>query len=117
MYANKDDEEVLVAWFRNKYECSECAESWENEWSCMCNDHCPTCNREMTPSDSEDLSEPPSLAHFEGIALSKLKRLTVWKGLTPTVRRAILKIAALSVSVRDAKRFAEKELEMWGSRY
>lgn len=117
MYANKDDEEVLAAWFRNKYECSECGESWEDEWSCMCNDHCPTCNLELTPYDSEDLSEPPSQAHFERIALTKLKRLTAWRGLAPALKRVILKVAALSVPARDAKRFAERELEMWGSKY
>lgn len=117
MYANNDDDVNLVAWFRNKYECTHCDENWEDEWSCMCNDHCPTCNREITPYDSEDLSEPTSQAHFERIALIKLKGLSAWRRLTLPVQQVLVKVAALSVPARDAKRFAERELEMWGSKY
>jgi hypothetical protein len=31
------------------------AEEWEDVWGCMCNDRCPACNTECTPSNSERL--------------------------------------------------------------
>ncbi len=40
--------------YRNCYECS-CGEEWEDVWGCMCNDRCPACNTECTPSNSERL--------------------------------------------------------------
>ena len=40
--------------FRNDYECS-CGETWSDEWSCMCNDRCPKCNKEIEPSQSQEL--------------------------------------------------------------
>jgi regulator of RNase E activity RraB len=43
-------------WFRNKYHHDECAVSWQDEHSCMCNDRCPSCNAEIEPEDSDDLS-------------------------------------------------------------
>ncbi len=47
-----------MAWFRNQYVCEECKESWEDEWSCGCDDDCPHCGaRHMEPIDSIDLTE------------------------------------------------------------
>ena len=47
-----------MAWFRNHYICERCDETWEDEWSCMCDDDCPHCGaRHMTPSKSDDLTE------------------------------------------------------------
>jgi hypothetical protein len=47
-----------MAWFRNQYVCEECEESWEDEWSCCCDDDCPHCGaRHMEPVDSIDLTE------------------------------------------------------------
>lgn len=46
-----------MAWFRNKYECYRCAEVWEDEWSCGCDDECPNCEaRDVGAYDSEDLT-------------------------------------------------------------
>ncbi|WP_285905148.1 hypothetical protein [Pseudodesulfovibrio pelocollis] len=42
--------------YRNYYECS-CGHTWEDEWSCMCNDRCPECRLEIEPYDSEDLTD------------------------------------------------------------
>ena len=37
---------------------SQNARAWTDEWSCMCDDECPHCGaRDMTPFDSEDLTE------------------------------------------------------------
>lgn len=46
-----------MAWFLNSYKCARCKRRWTDEWSCMCDDECPHCgSRDMTPSDSEDLT-------------------------------------------------------------
>lgn len=41
--------------FLNHYRCP-CGAEWSDEWSCMCNDLCPVCDKEIEPYDSEDLS-------------------------------------------------------------
>ena len=41
-----------LAWFRNEYACFACGTSWEDEWSCMCNDRCPHCDAENEPVQS-----------------------------------------------------------------
>ena len=44
-------------WFRNFYHCKDCDTSWEDEWSCCCDDECPNCgSRNWSPYESEDLS-------------------------------------------------------------
>lgn len=46
-----------MTWFRNYYECYRCDETWEDEWSCMCDDDCPACGaRHASPFDSDDLT-------------------------------------------------------------
>ena len=46
-----------MAWFRNYYRCEQCRSEWEDEWSSMCEDDCPTCDaRHMTPYDGDDLT-------------------------------------------------------------
>ncbi len=44
-------------WFLNVYYCEECDKEWEDEWSCMCNDRCPSCDTEVEPSYSKEISE------------------------------------------------------------
>jgi Restriction endonuclease BglII len=41
--------------FRNYYRCPYDGAAWIDEWSCMCNDRCPTCRAEIEPYDSEDI--------------------------------------------------------------
>ena len=43
--------------FRNYYNCSSCGEDWTDEWSCRCNDKCPSCNAEIEPYRSEDITD------------------------------------------------------------
>ena len=43
-------------WFRNRYRHDECDTAWEDEHSCMCNDKCPTCDAEIEPAESDDLT-------------------------------------------------------------
>jgi hypothetical protein len=42
--------------FRNYYECPNDRTKWHDEWTCMCNDRCPTCDREIEPYFSEDIA-------------------------------------------------------------
>ncbi len=39
--------------YLNHYQCP-CGTAWTDNWDCMCNDHCPQCDREIEPYDSED---------------------------------------------------------------
>ena len=40
--------------FRNYYQCP-CGEEWNSTWSCMCNEKCDRCNKEIEPTTSEEL--------------------------------------------------------------
>jgi hypothetical protein len=56
-----------MGWYLNYYRCSECGTEWTDEWSCTCNDRCPTCRAETEPHDDEDLTyviEPNSQGGF-----------------------------------------------------
>ena len=47
-----------MAWYRNFYNCTDCGTSWEDEWSCCCDDECPECGSgDWSPYESEDLTE------------------------------------------------------------
>lgn len=41
--------------YRNHYRCT-CGTQWSDEWDCMCNDHCPACDKEIEPYNYEDLA-------------------------------------------------------------
>lgn len=43
--------------FLNFYRCPNDGTQWEDEWSCMCNDRCPVCNKEIEPYLSEDITK------------------------------------------------------------
>ncbi len=45
-----------MAWCLKRYECSRCGTTWTDEWSCACNDRCPSCRTETEPYDDEDLT-------------------------------------------------------------
>jgi hypothetical protein len=36
-----------------------CGVHWADVWDCMCNDHCPMCNKEITPYYSEEMKPEP----------------------------------------------------------
>lgn len=47
-----------MAWFRNHYRCGDCGTKWADEWSCCCDDECPSCgSRDWSPYESDDLTE------------------------------------------------------------
>jgi hypothetical protein len=42
--------------FRNHYRCPNDQTKWKDEWSCACDDRCPTCNAEIEPYFSERIN-------------------------------------------------------------
>jgi len=42
--------------FVNYYHCPDDGAEWKLTWSCMCNDRCPTCNDEIEPFRSDDVT-------------------------------------------------------------
>jgi hypothetical protein len=46
-----------VAWFRSHYHCGDCGTEWDDEWSCYCDDECPSCGSgDWSPVGSDDLT-------------------------------------------------------------
>lgn len=46
-----------MAWYCNHYHCDDCGTDWEDEWSCCCDDECPSCgSRHWSPHKSDDLT-------------------------------------------------------------
>lgn len=45
-----------MAWYRKHHTCP-CGEEWWDEWDCLCNDRCPSCNKEIEPDDHEVIKE------------------------------------------------------------
>jgi transcription initiation factor IIE alpha subunit len=52
---DKRDEDAHENKFSMQYVCPDDGTRWTMEWSCTCNDKCPTCNKEIEPSEVEDL--------------------------------------------------------------
>lgn len=52
---NQTDDDDLLFWFLNHYECDECGETWHDEWDCQCDDRCPGCNVSCSPYESSEL--------------------------------------------------------------
>lgn len=47
--------------FRNIYDCP-CGTHWTDDWDCMCDDRCPSCNTSCSPTSSVELiGESPVL--------------------------------------------------------
>ena len=41
-----------IPWFRKHHTCP-CGTDWWDEWDCLCNDRCPTCDAEIEPDEHE----------------------------------------------------------------
>ena len=41
-----------MPWFRKHHTCF-CGTEWWDEWDCLCNDRCPTCDAEIEPDEHE----------------------------------------------------------------
>lgn len=44
-----------MSWFNRYYHCDDCQTDWQDEWSCVCNDRCPTCDAETVPHDHAEV--------------------------------------------------------------
>ncbi len=51
-----NDEPCCQPAFINHYECESCGEAWQDEWSCGCDDECPSCHADIGPSASEEIA-------------------------------------------------------------
>lgn len=45
-----------MPWYRKHYACP-CGTEWEDEWDCLCDDRCPTCDAEIECDDHEELEQ------------------------------------------------------------
>jgi hypothetical protein len=57
-----------MSWFRKTHECP-CGNTWTEEWSCLCDDECSRCGKDIEVSEDEDLSivvEEIQMVQFEG---------------------------------------------------
>jgi hypothetical protein len=41
--------------YTNHYNC-DCGASWQDQWSCACDDRCPLCNTSCSPTHSENMA-------------------------------------------------------------
>ena len=41
-----------MPWFRKHHTCP-CGTAWWDEWDCLCNGRCPTCDAEIEPDEHE----------------------------------------------------------------
>jgi hypothetical protein len=57
---------LLVRWYEKRHKCPRCATEWMDEWSCICNDRCPSCHLESSPVSSRNLSRKLLPEDFEG---------------------------------------------------
>jgi hypothetical protein len=81
------EDELLVEWYLNHYDCDRCGTEWANCWSCMCDDKCPSCGVSVSPSNSEDLSRQLNHADFEG-ALAVLRQVAPRRTIPATPSEA-----------------------------
>ena len=49
-----------MPWFRKHHTCP-CGTDWWDEWDCLCDDRCPTCNAEIEPDElrAAEIVRPP----------------------------------------------------------
>ncbi len=90
----------LVRWYEKSHKCPRCATEWTDEWSCTCNDRCPTCHVESSPISSRDLGRELLPEDFDGAA----RRL----GFNA---RGLGRNAASAVTAEQARDYAEARLE------
>jgi hypothetical protein len=82
--------------FRNYYRCPDCNEEWQDEWSCKCDDECPTCSIPYSPYKSEDIINSIGWQpHEDNFPIAGLETFEVYedletgKGYHPEVQRWI----------------------------
>ena len=104
---------MAVEWFRNHYACTYCDVKWEDEWSCMCDDDCPQCNRVFTPEGSDDLSRELTLKDFRLVATRLGDVSKPWECQVEVLRQenGALVAGTLWISNRRAESYIQRALE------
>jgi hypothetical protein len=51
-----------MPWFRKHHTCP-CGSAWWDEWDCICNDRCPTCDAEIEPDEHEAVVSTIAIAN------------------------------------------------------
>ena len=55
-----------MPWFRKHHTCP-CGTDWWDEWDCLCNDRCPTCDAEIEPDEHEAIQGAKSAFTRQGL--------------------------------------------------
>lgn len=50
----------------NAYHCEACDVSWTDEWSCGCDDECPTCGAAIEAESSTEIEGEPCACAYLG---------------------------------------------------
>lgn len=53
--------------YTNHYLCPNDNTRWDDDWSCMCNDRCPTCDAEIEPYASTDNKDGAEVIHCQEV--------------------------------------------------
>ena len=53
--------------YTNHYLCPDDNTRWDDDWSCMSNDRCPTCNHEIEPYASTDNNDNSETIHAQDV--------------------------------------------------
>jgi hypothetical protein len=43
--------------YLNEYHCTACGVSWDDVWSCGCDDDCPECGVSLSPVQSTEIPD------------------------------------------------------------
>ena len=76
----------FLPWFRKHHTCP-CGTIWWDEWDCLCNDRCPTCDAEIELDEHEAIQGAksgslPDRPYFWGASTGRALPLVRSKGLT-----------------------------------
>jgi hypothetical protein len=53
--------------YTNSYLCPNDQTRWDDDWSCMCNDRCPSCDAEIEPYATTDNSDGSEVIHNQEV--------------------------------------------------
>lgn len=104
----------MIAWFLNEYRCKRCLTEWSDQWSSMCDDRCPNCERVSSPHFSTDQSR--SLAPRDYVYAARRTDGAKQLGIVGTRRVALMRggasvNAAIWVTDEEARASAQDRIE------
>lgn len=101
--------------YLNHYHCEACDETWEDAWSCGCDDTCPRCDAAVSPEETTDLEAGLVDLRCDGRLLQPVwihpiqdpLREELFDATTALLSLSIEKVRCLSDSSPDARRLAQ----------